>query len=180
MAVSSLCNALLTDPDAAVRCNAAEALGKIGDENAIPSLTKALSDNNGEVRQRVAKALGKIGGNSPVSGDRIINTDGGNYYESIDTSGGNYIQGDYINMDQNLSKAATEIQDLIEQLQRQGVATVNAQEHVAQGMATQAQDNPTMRDKLAKWGRSLIDATVSDVVKEVVKLAIRLAGIPLP
>ncbi|NJL37835.1 MAG: HEAT repeat domain-containing protein [Leptolyngbyaceae cyanobacterium RM2_2_4] len=180
MAVSSLCNALLSDPDATVRGSAAEALGKIGDEDAIPALTEALSDENREVRQRVAKALGKIGGNNPVSGDRIINTGGGNYYESINTSGGNYIQGDYISMNQNLSQAATEIQDLVEQLQGRGVTVDDAQEQVARGMATQAQNDPTMRGKLVKWGQSLGDATVSDVVKGVVKLAIRSAGIPLP
>jgi hypothetical protein len=37
-----------------------------------------------------------------------------------------------------------------------------------------------MKDKLVKWGQSLGSATVSDVVKAAVKLAIRSAGIPLP
>ncbi len=108
-----------------------------------------------------------------MTGDRIINTGGGNYYESIDTSGGNYIQGNYINMSQDLTQAAVQIQDLIEQLQKQGMPVDVAQEQVAKGMATHVESNPTMKDKLVKWGQSLGDATVSDVVKGVVKLAIR-------
>lgn len=179
MAISSLCNALLTDPDSSVRCVAAEALGKIGSEEAIPALSEALADTDGNVRQKVAEALGKIG-DDKMSGERIVHTDGGNYYESIDTGGGKYIQGNYINLSQDLPQAAIQIQDLIEQLQKQGVTVDVAQEQVAQGIATQAQNNPTMKDKLVKWGQSLGDATVSDVVKEAVKLAIRSAGIPLP
>ena len=123
---------------------------------------------------------GIIGDRNKMSDDRTIITGGGNYYESIDTSGGNYIQGDYINMSQDLTHAAAQIQHLIEQLQKQGVTVEVAKDQVAQDMATQAQSNPTMKNKLIKWGQSLGDATVSDVVKGVVKLAIRSAGIPLP
>jgi HEAT repeats len=180
MAISSLCNALLTDPDPSVRCSSAEALGKVGSEDAVPALSKAFNDIDGDVRQKVAEALGKIGEINKMTGDRIINTGGGNYYESIDTGGGNYIQGNYINMSQDLTQAAVQIQDLIEQLQKQGMPVDVAQEQVAKGMATHVESNPTMKDKLVKWGQSLGDATVSDVVKGVVKLAIRSAGIPLP
>ncbi|MBO3458478.1 pentapeptide repeat-containing protein [Aetokthonos hydrillicola Thurmond2011] len=111
---------------------------------------------------------------------RSINTGGGNYYESINTHGGDYIQGDYINMSQDLAHAAAQIQDLIENLQRRGVNVDVAQEEVARDIATQAQNDPTIKDKLVRWGQSLGDATVSDVVKGAVKLAIRSAGIPLP
>ena len=109
--------------------------------------------------------------------NRTINTDGGNYIES---NIGTYVQGNYINMSQDLTQAATQIQDLIEQLQKRGMTVDTAQEQVATDIATQAQNNPTMKDKLLKWGQSLGDATVSDVVKGAVKLAIRSAGIPLP
>jgi len=179
MAISCLCTALLTDPDSGVRCSAARALGKIGSEDAVPSLSEALNDVDSKVRREVVEALGRIGDNK-MSRDRIINTSGGNYYESINTEGGNYIQGDYINLNQDLAQAALQIQDLLDQLQKQGVAVDIAQEQVATDMATQAQNNPTMKDKLVKWGQSLGDATVSDVVKGIVKLAIRSAGIPLP
>ncbi|MBW4626272.1 MAG: hypothetical protein KME49_12395 [Brasilonema octagenarum HA4186-MV1] len=122
----------------------------------------------------------QIGFLNVMSDNRTINTGGGSYYESINTGGGHYIQGNYINMSQDLTQAASQIQDLIEQLQKRGVTVDTAQEQVANDLATQAQNNPTMKDKLVKWGQSLGDATVSDVVKGVVKLAIRSAGIPLP
>ncbi|MGL5076198.1 MAG: hypothetical protein ACRDBG_10230 [Waterburya sp.] len=51
-------------------------------------------------------------------------------------------------------------------------------------MATKAQKNPTTLGKLVKWGQSLGDTaaqtTVSEAAKEVVKLALRLSGVPLP
>ena len=59
-------------------------------------------------------------------------------YESINTGGGNYIQGDYINMSQDLTEAASQIQNLIEQLKQQGMTVDVAQEKVAQDMANQA------------------------------------------
>jgi hypothetical protein len=93
---------------------------------------------------------------------------------------GTYVERDYINMSQDLTKAASQIQDLIEQLQKRGVTVDVAQTQVAENIAVQAKKDSTMKEKLAKWGQSLGDATVSDVVKSVVKLAIRSAGIPLP
>lgn len=122
----------------------------------------------------------QIGSNNSMGDNRTINTGGGNYYESIDTSGGDYVQGNYTSMSQDLTQAASQIQDLIEQLQKSGVAVDVAQEQVARDVAAQAQRNPTVRNKLVKWGQSIGDATVNDVVKGVVKLAIRSAGIPLP
>jgi hypothetical protein len=46
-----------------------------------------------------------------MSGDRHIHTEGGNYFES---NSGVYIQGNYIDMNQDLTQTATQIQDLIE------------------------------------------------------------------
>jgi hypothetical protein len=179
MAIAALCHAL-KDPDSSVRSSAAESLGKIGSEEAIPTLSETLNDESTEVRQKVVEALGKIGDRNRMSGDRVINTGGGNYYESVDTGGGNYIQGNYINMSQDLTQAATQIQDLLNQLQKQGMSTDSVQEQVAHEIATEAKDNSQMKDKLVRWGQSLGDATVSDVVKGIVKLALRSAGIPLP
>jgi len=180
--VACLCNILRGDPDFRVRCQAAESLGEYSCRDAINALRRAADgderDENAEVRIASVKALGKIGKNR-VSGDRIINTGGGSYYESIDTGGGNYIQGDYLHMSQDLTQAAAQIQDLLEQLQKQGKTVNIAQNRVAEDLANQAQNNPTVRDKLVKWGQSLGDATVTDVVKGVVKLALRAAGIPI-
>jgi uncharacterized protein YjbI with pentapeptide repeats len=118
-----------------------------------------------------------IGESISMSGDRIINMGDGNYIES---NTGTYIQGDYLKMSQDLSQAASQIQDLIEQLARKGVTVDEAQSRVAQDIANQAKTNLPLKTKLLKWGQSLGDATVSDVVKGAVKLAIRSAGVPLP
>lgn len=107
----------------------------------------------------------------------IFTLGGGNYIES---NSGVYVQGNYIDMNQDLTQAAAQIQDLIEQLKNRGMTDDIAQEQVAKDMATQAQKDSTTRDKLVRWEQSLGDATVSDVVKSAVKLAIRSAGIPLP
>jgi WD40 repeat protein len=112
-----------------------------------------------------------------VSGD-IINTGGGNY---IKNNSGTYIQGDYFNMSQDLTQAAGQIQDLLEQLQRNGVTVDVAKKQIATEMSTQAQNDATMKTKLIKWGQSLGDATVSDVVKGVVKIAFKsVTGVDLP
>ena len=52
----------LKHKDSSVRQNAAETLGRIGDEKAVDSLTLALKDRNKFVRQEAVAALGKIGG----------------------------------------------------------------------------------------------------------------------
>lgn len=127
--------------------------------------------------QQSQEKLGEVPRIMADNPTRITNVHHGNYIES---NTGTYIQGDYIRMSPDLAQAATQIQDLIEQLQKHGVTVDAAQGQVAKDMATQAQSNPTMKDKLLKWGQSLGDATVSDVVKGSVKLAIRSAGIPLP
>jgi hypothetical protein len=111
---------------------------------------------------------------------RTIYTGGGNYIES---NTGTYVQGDYSSMSQDLTQAAAQLQVLIAQLEKRGVAIDIAKEQVAQvaqDIAIQAQKNPKVNDKLIKWGQSLGDATVNDVIKGIVKLAIRSAGIPLP
>ena len=112
-----------------------------------------------------------------MNGDRNINTGGGNYIES---NSGIYVEGDYIDLNQDLSQAASQIQKLLEQLKNQGVSTNIAQEKIANNIAKQAQNNPNIKAKLIKWGQSLGNSTVSDVIKGIVKLAIRSAGIPLP
>lgn len=179
LAISALCKALLQDSNAGTRLSAAEALGLYKNEDAIPALTRAmLNDKNSSVRQKAAEALGKIGEQAKMTGDRIINTQ--NYYEKVDTGGGNYIQGDYINMSQDLSQAASQIQSLLEKLQQQGITVDVAQEKVAKDIVNQANNNPKMKEKLISWGQSLGNATITDVVKGAVKLAIRSAGIPLP
>ena len=50
----------------AVRANCAEALGRIGSENAVEPLIDALDDPDFEVNVKAAEALGKIGNSSAV------------------------------------------------------------------------------------------------------------------
>ncbi|TQQ81279.1 HEAT repeat domain-containing protein [Halonotius terrestris] len=61
-----------------LRMAAASALGKLGDESAVSSLTNALSDNNSKVRVRVCLALGMIGHASAVPAliDRLSDPSG--------------------------------------------------------------------------------------------------------
>ena len=84
-------------------------------------------------------------------GDNIKITNG-NYIKSIK---GNYIQGSYINLSQDLVQAAAQIQDLLTQLQTEGATTETAQQQVATDLASAAKANPTMMDKLAGWGQTL-------------------------
>jgi len=51
----------LSSPDPVLRHNAAEMLGWIRYDGAVPALTKALSDGNASVRAQAAWALGEIG-----------------------------------------------------------------------------------------------------------------------
>jgi hypothetical protein len=71
-------------------------------------------------------------------------------------------------------------EDLLTQRQKAGITVDAAQTKVAEDIAKQAEADPTVKAKLLKWGQSLGDATVTDVVKEVVELALRSAGLPLP
>jgi hypothetical protein len=119
-------------------------------------------------------------GKNNLDNHLTLNASGDNYSKSIHTGGGDYVQGNYINMSQELVHAAPQIQSLIEQREKDGVPAHVAQEEVAREISTQAQSDPTLRSKLIKWGQSLGDAAISDVVKGVVKLGLRFAGIPLP
>ena len=53
----------LQDPDAAVRLEAARAIGKLGPkaQSAVPALVKALGDDDADVRAGAARAIGAIG-----------------------------------------------------------------------------------------------------------------------
>ena len=56
----------LKDEDVAVRTNAADALGEMG-ELAVEPLVDALNDISGDVRGAAARSLGKIGDSMAVS-----------------------------------------------------------------------------------------------------------------
>ncbi|KAM3091003.1 pentapeptide repeat-containing protein [Phormidesmis sp. 146-12] len=118
---------------------------------------------------------------SQLMGDRNIYMGSGNYNENI---GGDYIQGNYINMSQDLAQAAQQIQDLLQQLQNQGVTVEESQQQVATDMAKQAESNPAMMGKLVLWGKAMAnkasETTVSEAAKVVFTLVLKAAGLPLP
>ena len=62
---------LLHDSDAVVRRTAAEALGKIGDQQAVPSLVQSLDDPASIVRESSAHSLSQLGPLDGVSRERI-------------------------------------------------------------------------------------------------------------
>lgn len=118
-----------------------------------------------------------------MSGDRIINTGGGTYNECIQGDFIN-IQGNTINLSQDLSQAAAQIQQLLAQLQTQGYTSNAAQQKVARDLATQAANTPSTRNQLTKWGQYLGDAAanglIGEAVVQVIKMALGLAGLPIP
>ena len=90
----------------------------------------------------------------------------------------------YVNMSQDLTEAAGQIQELLNQLQKSGVTVETAQEQVATDLAKQAGSNPTVMGKLVGWGKTMAnkasETTVSEAAKAIVPLALKLVGIPLP
>ena len=84
----------------------------------------------------------------------------------------------------NLTDAVQQIQVLLQQLYEQGFSSEDARQQAASDLAKQAEANPTVMEKLVKWGQSLADTagktTVSEAAKGVVKLALQLSGMSLP
>ncbi|MGE5311407.1 MAG: HEAT repeat domain-containing protein, partial [Nitrospirota bacterium] len=63
-AVAPLIGAL-QDKEAAVRTNAVESLGEIGDRRAVKPLTAALQDPDRDVRKKADLALRRLTGTAP-------------------------------------------------------------------------------------------------------------------
>ena len=112
-----------------------------------------------------------------------IGSIGGNFNQSVE-GGYTQIHGNQINTSQDLAQAAAQIQQLLTQLQSQGYSSTDAQQKVASDWAVEAKSDPKAQSKMAKLGRYVRDAATSSVIGEatveVIKLALRLSGIPLP
>ena len=112
-----------------------------------------------------------------------INSIGGNFNQSVQ-GGYTQIHGDQINMSQDLAQAAAQIQQLLTQLRSQGYSSTDAQQKVASDWASEAERDPKAKRKMAKLGQYVRDAATTSVIGEaaveVIKLALRLSGIPLP
>jgi hypothetical protein len=102
------------------------------------------------------------------------------------TEGGFQAGGNLIDLSSanNLTEAAQQIQELLMQLQNQGTSVEEATQQAASDLAKQAKANPTVMGKIVQWGQSLADTagqtTVSEVTTSVVKLTLKMLGIPLP
>ena len=117
-----------------------------------------------------------------MSGNRNIYMGaGGNYNESIQ---GDYIQGDRINISQDLPQAAAQIQQLLYQLQSQGYSQADAQHKVANDWANEANNDSKAKGTLVKLGDYINNTAANGVIGqaavEVIILALRFSGIPLP
>jgi hypothetical protein len=106
---------------------------------------------------------------------RIINTGNGIQNNGSISIAGNFIQGDFINMSSDLSQATVQLQELLTQLQAQGHTPEEAQQQVANELATQAQNNPKVRKKLSKWSKFLGDATTRTSVSEAATAVVNFA-----
>lgn len=81
----------------------------------------------------------------------------------------------------SLADAAKEIQELLQQLQKQGVSSEDATQQAASDLAEQAKANPSVMSKVVKWGMDTAGkTTVGEATKGVIKLTLQMLGIPLP
>jgi len=114
------------------------------------------------------------------TGNHNIYTGGGNYNPSIQ---GNYIQGDYIeiqgcyiNINQELSDVVTEFREVVDQLKNQGYSADQAEDQVAQDLEEKARSNPKVKKRVVNWAKSLnntftIINNEADAAKKVIKYA---------
>jgi len=138
-----------------------------------------------------SKLLWNLGVNTPQesrtnlednskTGDRNINIDRGNYNESIH---GNYIQGDYIeiqgcyiNTNQELSDVVAEFREVVDRLKNQGYSADKAEDQVAQDLEEKARSNPKVKKRVVNWAKSLNNTSTrinneADAAREVIKYA---------
>jgi hypothetical protein len=72
---------------------------------------------------------------------------------------------------EDLTEAASKIQQLLAQLQSQSVSEDTAQDEAAKALATQAQQDPTLVGKLVNWGKALGGDASKAATSEAAKVA---------
>ncbi len=119
--------------------------------------------------------------NNAMAGDSINQR--GNFVAGVQKGG--TIQGtvqiiENLNEKETLAEVAANIQKLLAQLETQGFSSQGAKNKVASDLATQANKNPTFKNKLVKWGQYVADAAANGLIAtgvvEVIKLAIEFLG----
>lgn len=170
MAVDSLCKLLLTDKNPQIRAKAAESLGKIGSELAIPALCQALQQDQDidiNVRFQAADALVLIVNPKSVK----FMSENPKYQNNFNAPISNFnqgdvkIAGDQVGIQHNyspenkqtLAEAAKEIQDLLNQLSQTYPTTTDYEKQVLVNQFNQeVKTNSRIRDMILVGGIELI------------------------
>ncbi len=84
---------------------------------------------------------------------------------------GAYVKRDVIDLNQDLTAAAAQIQSTIDRLYENGMNIEDAIETVAQQIITRVRLNPAQKKNLLIWGQSLGNLIVADPVKATVNRA---------
>jgi len=111
----------------------------VSDSQIDGGLQAVQGDNNTQIQNQ---------GDTTMTGDRTINTGGGNYNERIERD---YIQGNYYaaGQPQSLAQAAAEIQLLLKQLeQTYPITTTSQQMVVAAEVINRIESNPTLKKRV--------------------------------
>lgn len=106
---------------------------------------------------------------------RSVTVNKGNYIESND---GVYIENFSENDFENFDKYSSKI---IELLNRGGSSSYEeSKSNISNNISNNIKKDFTLKDKLFSWIKEVSKSTTDDIVKDITKSAIRLAGIPLP
>jgi ElaB/YqjD/DUF883 family membrane-anchored ribosome-binding protein len=194
MAVNAMCRALLTDTNPLIRLKAAETLGMLGNEAAIPALCQAWQqDNDLSVRLVAANAIVQIITQSiqPMSDTPkdapkydLRGANIGNFADNVqgDQNATQYIYA----QEQDLAEAATKIQQLLTQLAQTYPSQTDSPEETLrerqiEAVKREANRNPQFRDRLLKAAKAggveavkqLLDYVFKNPVASVVAEAVK-------
>lgn len=162
--INALCSTLLDDANPQIRAKAAESLGQIGYEEAIPTLCKAwLQDEDINVRFQAVDALVIIINSKSIktmSETPKYDLRGANIGNMADSVQGNQIANQSINVSgqqQSLAEAAKEIQDLLTQLQTSYPTTSDYEKQIfVNKFNDEVKTNTRIRDIILAGGIELI------------------------
>lgn len=186
MAVNAMCRALLTDANPLIRLKAAETLGMLRNEAAIPALCQAWQqDNDLNVRLMAANAIVQI-----ITSTNQTMSETPKDAPKYDLRGANIgnfadsVQGDqnatqyFYAPEQDLADAAIKIQQLLNQLAQTYPSPTDRQ---IEAVKREANRNPKFRDRLLKAAKAggveavkqLLDYVFKNPVASVVAEAVK-------
>lgn len=146
--------------------------------NRLHRLIERSLQSNNKTLGVIEKMANQEGKNYDLRGAKF---GGGFATESGYQTGGNLVD---VSSTNNLTEIASQIQELLQQLQLHGCTLEEAQQKIAEDLAKQAESDPSVMGKLAQWGKSLADTagktSVSEAAKAIVKIALKTTGIAIP